>query len=76
MAAPSRPHYLATTLCVLSTYLRTHNHARHTSTEELRHVNERAVSDRRIVGHDRLYRNRESDRTLPFYSFFCLASAP
>ena len=49
MTASSRPHHHATppTLCVLSTCLRTHNRARHTFSEELCHVNERAVSDRR-----------------------------
>ena len=44
-SAPSPRH--TTTLCVLSTYLRTHNHARHTFSEGFRRVNERSVSDRR-----------------------------
>ena len=69
MAALSRPHHHATPL--LSVYSApisepTITHATR-SRGGLRRVNERAVSDRRIVGHDWLYRNREGNRGLSFY---------
>ena len=49
MTASSRRRHHATppTLCVLSTCLRTHNHARHTFSGELCQANERTVDDRR-----------------------------
>ena len=54
------PHHYS--LCTQHLSLNPQPRTPHVLEEELCHVDERSVSDRRIVGHDRLYRNRESNR--------------
>ena len=70
MAAPSRPHHHATPLLPVHSALVSEPITTHATQflGELCHVNERSVSDRRIVGHDRLYRTvREQPGNLAIY---------
>ena len=69
MTAPNRPHHHTTPYSLCTQYLSPNPQSRtpRISRGGFCDVNERSVGDRRIVGHDQLYRNRLSNRTHTLY---------